>query len=162
MTRLASLPDNGLITRLKNLVASLESIKVSQRQSGKGGLLGYLTQTANTWDKTETLTTGSFVEIEIVFTGNSAQEYSFVQPYIDIFFGGTANSNRPNPVTGVWTDGTNIATMSDYLKYDVSYSDSVYQYRWTVSFTYFGTITYYLKAYVVGSSPGTVVVTRTF
>lgn len=162
MTRISQLPENGLVSRMKNLITSLESTKSSQRQSGKGGLLGYLTQTANTWDKTETLTSGSFVEIEIIFTGNSAQEYPFVQPYIDIFFGGTAESNRPNPVTGVWTDGTNIATMSDYLEYDVSYSDSTYQYRWTVSFTYSGTITYYLKAYVVGSSPGTIVVTRIF
>lgn len=162
MTRISLLAQNRPTELIRRIAAFNTELKSRQQQTGKGGLLGYLTQTSASWDLNEGLSGGETVEIEIVFAGDGTQRYPVMQPYVDIFFGGTAESNRPNDVTGSWTDGLNGAVLGDYLKFDTAYSASDYEYRWTIVFGSFGTLDYYLKAYAVGSSPGTITVTRVF
>lgn len=158
--RVDQLPENQVVQTLAGLKLMAEELKSRQKLTGVGGLLGYLTNTDNQWDLNQSLSGGSLAVIEIIFTASGNQQNPFVQPYVDLFFGGTAEANRPDDVLFSWDDGVNFATVLDYLKFDPTYSADPLVSRWTITFTWSGTLDYFLKAYVAGSSDGTLQVNR--
>lgn len=165
MSRLDLLSNNTLATLLRDLEDTVRSFKNKQSHSGLSGLRGYFVDTGNTWDKTGSVS-NSFREFEIIFTASGKQPFPIENVQLDIRFGGTADANKPRELpNGFWgyDDGTNFASIDDRNpKFDKSYSGNETQYRWTFSFNISGTLSYYLKAYVAGSSDGEVTVNQTY
>ena len=50
--RLINTPDNALITAIRQLQSDLAALKQRQRTSGQSGVLGFTTESVNTWDLT--------------------------------------------------------------------------------------------------------------
>lgn len=165
MSRLDLLPNNAVAAWLRELEDTIRDFKKKQRHSGLSGLRGYFVDSGNTWDKTGTVS-NSFREFEIIFTASGKQPFPIENVQVDIRFGGTADANKPRELpNGFWgyDDGVNFASVDNRNpQFDVNYSDNETQYRWTFSFNISGTLPYYLKAYVAGSSDGTVVVNQTY
>lgn len=165
MSRINMNPVSQFSQLLKTIEDDLREIKNKQLYSGLAGLLGYLATSNLIWDSTGTRTSGS-VGLEIIFTGDPGQQFPVADLFLDVFFNGTAESNRPTEGYNgwyMWTDGTNTATVTNPRpKYDVNYAGNTYQYRWTYDFYVDGTITWYIKALVAGSSNGTITINRIY
>src|SRR2546423_11673185 len=99
ISRVELLPENRTDVAIKDIVTVGREFKNRQKFSAKSGLLGYLTESANQWDLHQTLSGSGTVIINILFTGDGSQQFPFIQPYIDIFFGGTSDANRPDPLS---------------------------------------------------------------
>lgn len=152
------LPENRTDAAIKNIITVGRELKNRQKFSAKSGLLGFLTETNNQWDLQNTLSGNGTITITVKYTGDGSQVYPFIQPYLDLFFGGTSDSNRPNDTSFEWIDPTNSANyafLTDYLLLDTTYAEDKLIYSWISIVTYSGTVVYYLKAYAVGSSKGT-------
>lgn len=172
MNRLDLAPENSLATLLKYLEDAIEQFKQKQRHSGASGMLGYFVDSGLTWDETETLPdTGDpfFFEsagFEIIFTASGKQPFPIADIYMDLFFNGTDEENRPIELpNGFYGYEDGVATVTMFQldpEYDVSYSDNETQYRWTFDFSWSRYVTYYMKVYVAGSSDGTVEVNRIY
>lgn len=160
MTRLDLLPENALATMLKQAEDDIREIKNKQRHSGTSGLQGYLVETADEWDLHETSAVNESVIIEVIYTGSGSQPFPIEQLYIDIFFGGTEEGNRPNPLNFTYDDGVNFVVVEPVPVFDTAYSGSELQYRWTYTFFITGTLEWYFKAHVHGSSDGSVEVNK--
>lgn len=173
MSRLSLTLINQLFETLRQLHIDFNEIKNRQPTSGRSGVLGYLSQTNNTWDKTEAIASpstsfGYSAEFEITFTADGSQKYPIMNPFVDIYFTSALDpvprKATYNPYSGFlnWTDGTNGATFNAYLEGVSTNAASQTTYKWRVSFSYFGSMTYYLKAFTRGSSRGTINVVRTY
>jgi len=163
MSRLELLPENQLAALLKQAEDDLREIKNKQQHSGLSGLLGYFVSTDDTWDISSSVT-DFYREFEIIFTASGKQPFPIENVQLDIRFGGTGEANKPIELpNGLWgyDDGVNFAGMfTRNPDFDKSYSGSETQYRWTFGFNVTGTLPYYIKAYVSGSSDGSVVVNQ--
>lgn len=168
MNRLDLLPQNQLGALLKQVEDDLREIKNRQRYSGLSGLLGYFVSNPDTWDETGVCSDSGgdfgYREYQIVFTASGKQPFPIENVQLDIRFGGEDEENKPfeqsNGIWG-WGDGVNFAAMwNRNPSFDVTYSDNETQYRWRFGFDVSGTLPYYIKAYVSGSSDGTVVVSE--
>lgn len=173
MSRLSLSLISQLFTTLRQVQLDFNEIKNRQPTSGRSGVLGYLSQTNNTWDKTEALaspstTFGYSAEFEITFVADGSQKYPIINPFADIYFTSAIDpvprKATYNPYSGFlnWTDGTNGVTFNAYLDGLSTNAASQNTYKWRVSFSYFGSMTYYLKAFTRGTSRGTINVVRTY
>lgn len=167
MIRLDLLPDNDIATLLKSIEDQIREFKNKQQYSGTSGMLGYFVSNPGDWDITGSASdTGDdtgYREFEILFTASGEQPFPIENIQLDIRFGGTGDGNKPvEQSNGIWgySDGVNFAGMTTRNpRSDVSYAGNETQYLWRISFNVQGTLSYYIKAYVSGSSDGTVVVT---
>lgn len=158
------LPENQIATLLKQVEDDLREIKNRQQHSGLSGLLGYFVSNPGTWDITGSASdTGGdtgYREFEIRFTASGKQPFPVENVQLDIRFGGTGDSNKPiEQSNGIWGyfDGVNFAGMTRRNPmFDVGYADNQLVYLWRFSFNVSGTLPYYIKAYVSGTSDGTV------
>jgi hypothetical protein len=162
ISRVGLLPEKQTEAAIKDIVTVGREFKNRQKFSAKSGLLGYLTESADQWDLHETLSGNGTIIITVTFTGDGSQKYPFIQPYADLFFGGTSDSNRPDDVSLEWVSGMNLAILGDFLLFDTTYASDELVYAWITIVNYSGTFDYYLKAYAMGSSLGTLSVTRIF
>lgn len=169
MTRLDLDPTNQLAAMLKQAEDDLREIKTKQRHSGVSGLQGYFASTNNAWDISSSASNGGgdpgYRDLEIIFTASGKQPFPVENVQLDIRFGGTGVANKPIELpNGFWgyDDGVNSAFMFDRNpRFDVSYSGSETQYRWTFGFNVFGTLTYFIKVYAAGTSDGAILVRQT-
>lgn len=159
ISRIELLPENRTDDAIKNVVTVGREMKNRQKFSARSGLLGYLTETNNQWDLHNTLSGNGTIVITMTFTGDGSQLYPFIQPYADLFFGGTSDSNRPSNISFEWQSGTNSANLGNYLLYDTTYAADKLIYSWITTVNYSGTFDYYFKGYAVGSCKGTLTVT---
>lgn len=163
MNRLDLQPDQYLATILKQAEDQLREIKNKQGYSGAAGLQGYFVSTDDTWDISSSVT-DYFREFEIIFTASGKQPFPIELVQLDIRFGGTGDANKPEELpNGAWgyDDGVNFVVMFERNpEFDVTYSANETTYRWTFGFSVTGTLTYFIKAYVSGSSDGTVEVNQ--
>jgi hypothetical protein len=173
MSRLSLALINQLFETLRILLLDFNEIKNRQPTSGRSGVLGYLSQTNDTWDKTETLSSpalnyGLSAEFEITYVADGSQNYPIVNPFAEVLFSSaiqpTPTKAEYHPQSGFlqWTDGTNSAQFNAFLDPVTGNAASANTYKWRVSFSYFGTITYFLKAFTRGTSRGTITVVRTY
>lgn len=169
MSRIDLQPVNHLAATLKQIEDDLRELKNKQRYSGLSGLQGYFVSNDVGWDISSSASNSGgdpgYREFEIIFTASGKQPFPIELVQLDIRFGGQDESNKPIELpNGMWgyDDGVNFAGMFERNpRFDLDYSDSETQYRWTFGFNVFGTLTYFIKAYVAGSSNGSVVVNQT-
>lgn len=163
MDRTHRLEENRLVYRVKTLLRNLEELKKRQRSSGRSGLQSYFSQSVSQWDATGSITNGTR-NITITFTGDGTQSFPISTPYVDIFANGTDEAHRvPLDGTLLNTGGGNTARLiavdswSDQLiSDDTTVLTDVNVTRWKMRLSVNGTVTYYIKAYVAGTSLGTV------
>lgn len=168
MNRLDLDPVNQFATLLKQAERDLQQIKNKQRYSGSAGMIGYFISNDNVWDISSSASnTGGdtgYRAFEIMFTSSGKQPFPIENVQLDIRFGGTDEINKPSELpTGYWgySDGTNSAILSERNPlFNKSYSDNELQYQWTFDFNVFGTLSYFIKVYVSGSSDGSVEITQ--
>lgn len=166
---ISQLPERGLETALRNVEQLNAELKSAQRLSNEGGLIGYTIATANTWDRTETVTAADITQLTFVvtFTTDQTQQYSVAQLYFDIRANGTGDSNKLTYLNGTyagvtfaggvgWSDGTNVIYRGDEV-----WTFGSTTHTWTLHFFYKGTITYYIKPTIRSSCGGTVSLVRT-
>lgn len=158
-TRIANLPVNKLVTTLKGLRTELDALKQPQRTSQASGILGYVTDSGNTWDATATPgsdgdTGNRTTTFTITWTGDGSQDIAFAELAVDLFVNGTDSAHQLTPVSPSWTDGTRNASVS-YGGVSISH----HTYTETITLTTFKAVTYYLKVTVYGSCLGTIGVT---
>lgn len=169
MSRLELDPVNQFATLLSQAENDIRQIKNKQRYSGASGMRGYFVTNDNTWDISSSASNSGgdfgYRAFEITFTSSGKQPFPIENVQLDIRFGGTGEANKPSELpSGLWgyNDGANSAILAvRNPMFDKDYSDSENQYRWTFSFNVFGTLTYFIKVYVSGSSDGTVGVGQT-
>lgn len=169
--RLDYLLENQLFTRLRILLADFLELKNRQPTSGKSGVLAYKTANANQWDLTEAIASpatnyGYSATFILEFTGDGSQNYPIVNPFADLMF---SSSIDPTPRRAtyrangflMWDDGTNSVTVNYYLRFDKNTVGLPLKTRWSISFSYYGSMTYYIKGYTLGTSRGSLLVART-
>lgn len=164
MSRIDGLQENKLIAELLSLARDVDELKNRQRTSGRSGVLSYTSNTANTWDLTGSVTgaTVQTLEFTMTYIGNGSQQYPVINPYLDLFINGTDEAHRlPLDETLLDTGGGNIAIYAQNLLIDTSTLSDPLVTRWITQIRVSGNITYYIKAYGVGTSHGTVGVVRT-
>ncbi|MFB6518572.1 hypothetical protein [Streptomyces sp. NPDC056401] len=166
-----SLPRNSFEEAIRQAERITHEIKSRQRLSNIGGQLGYLAQTANTWDVEETFATTppfTYVQktLQLTYTADGKQSFPMTLPFIDIRVNGTADVNRVDYLfTGGFSgelgyvNGSNILFVAD-IKRDVSVMTDPLVQRWTMLLTYQGSITLRAKGQVMASSDGTVELVR--
>lgn len=172
MSRLPSLLENQLFEQLRILGIDFTELKNRQPTSGKSGVLAYLSQTNNTWDLSEAIaspstTYGYSAGFTITYTGDGSQQYPIVNPFADLMF---SSSISPTPSRATynaagwlqWSDGTNSVVVSSFLRFGGATPGSQLVAGWAIDFMYYGSLTYYLKAYTRGSSRGSIGVVRTY
>lgn len=172
MSRLPSLLENQLFEQLRILDIDFTELKNRQPTSGKSGVLAYLSQTNNTWDLSEAIaspstTYGYSAGFTITYTGDGSQQYPIVNPFADLMF---SSSISPTPSRATynaagllqWSDGTNGVVVNSFLRFDNTTLSNQLVTKWTIDFTYYGSLTYYLKAYTRGSSRGSIGVVRNY
>lgn len=170
MSRLNGLLERTLTETLRILRMDFNEFKNRQRTSGRTGVLGYLSQTSSTWDYNQTLNSppvggipsGSYAVFEGQFVGDGSQRWPIVTPYFEI----TVN-DQPLYRNGngqlAWDDGSgnNFLVVDDEGRRDPTTVTSPNTTKWAYTFSYFGTMTVKIKLRTVGTSRGTVTLTRT-
>jgi hypothetical protein len=161
MSRLDLDPVNQLAQLLKQAEDDLIQLKNRQRYSGGAGLRGYFVTNPGDWDISSSAT-NTFRDFEAIYTSSGLQPFPIENIQLDIRFGGTGESNKvrelPSGFYG-YNDGVNFATIFTHVpEYDKAYCSSENQYRWAFGFNISGTLSYYIKAYVSGSSDGAVLI----
>lgn len=174
--------DNNLVTRLKGIRTGLDELRTAQRVGGAGGTLNYRTTSGSTWDWNETIgTDGDGLTHQVVFTvqftADGTQQFPAQMCLFDLFINsatittGPIEANRLTPQTSPWTDGTrsvsllvNPVTTNPVDQYVASlptkYTDPLV-WQWKLGITSFSArFSYYMKASSLGTSPGTLSVTR--
>jgi hypothetical protein len=158
--RLANLPQNALVTTIRQLQTEITALKERQRISGQSGVLSYTSQTTGTWDATGTVGTDAdtyynSTTFTVAWVGDGSQAIAFANVAFSLFVNGTDSAHQLTPQTHSWTDGTRQAAVS-YLG-ETLISHHTYEVQFGL--ITLKAITYYVKGYAVGSSPGTVTVT---
>jgi hypothetical protein len=159
-TRIARLPQHGLITSIRDLQQELKAIKEGQATSDRSGIVSYETVSGSTWDLTGTIgsdadTTNRVTTFTVTWVGDGSQDIAFANVIFNVFVNGTDSAHQLTPQTHSWTDGTRQAAIT-YLGYS---GISHHTYPTQFSLTTLKAITYFVKAYALASSPGTLTVT---
>lgn len=157
-TRIARLPAHKLVTTLKTLRTESDALKQPQRTSQASGVLGYLTDSGNTWDISNTIGSdgdGSSISttFTITWTGDGSQDIAFAILAVDLYVNGTDSAHQLSPARPSWTDGTRSATVS----YDPLLATG-HTYPFDIFLTTFKSVTYYMKVRVYGSCPGSITI----
>jgi hypothetical protein len=164
-----ALPQNRLVAILRDVEQIEDQFKARQRVSGASGQLGYLVQSANAWDITQTVTdpVAAVASFEITYTANGTQKFPIVMPTVDLRVNGTGNANRLSYLYGSgfngalgYISGPNSLLMGELTRRHAYLADPLVS-KWAFNFVFSGTITYYLKALIQASSDGVVTVVRT-
>lgn len=162
MSRLDQLAENYLQTAIGDLGREMAEFKNAQRTSGQSGVLGYLSQSADTWDLTGTIgsdadVSGATSTFKVTLTGDGSQLPFMADLGFYLYVNGTDAAHQLTPQDNTWTDGTRQAIVS----YDAVTEPNISQYVETFTLLTSKAITYYIKAVAVASSPGSVTVVKT-
>ncbi len=179
--RVPNLPQNQLVSQLVSIEANLNELRTSQRVSAVGGMLNYRTQTSNTWDLNETIGAPSdgvarVVTITVQFTGDGTQQYPTQSPLFDLFINSPIEANRLSANNDVYNsspyliilqkfpaapDPLNANVAEAYIPSVAGYWPDPLVWQWVVQISFnTGGASYYFKASTVGTSSGTVSVSR--
>lgn len=169
MSRLSLALINQLNETLRQLQIDFNEIKNRQPTSGKSGVLGYTSQTNNTWDKSGTLQSpepnfGLSIGFEITYTADGSQPYPIVNPFADLQFRSASDPTwRTMEYNAAgwlsWTDNNGAsATATNYLREVEGFEGNQLVTKWTMYISYFGSLEYRLKAFTRGSSRGNIAV----
>lgn len=167
--RIRNLPQNRLVSTLKDIELGHDQLKTAQYTSGQSGLLDYLIQTGNTWDSTGTAIHTLYIPniiFTVTYTSDGSQPYPIVVPYADLFINTVDEAHRLSVVQWYLTIGGQAiflgeaADSGDYVNFlavNPAYALNSSTYQWTAEVTTEITtsFTYYFKAYARGTSPGT-------
>lgn len=157
--RLRNLSGNTLVSTLSELLNEQEEFKQLQRTSGQSGILGYDIRNSAQWDLTGTVGTDSdsfdiLTTFSVVFTGDGSQQPVLGNVSYEVYVNGTDSVHQLTPQTSSWTDGTRSASI-EYSGVD----ENILTYTSVFTLVTLKAVTYYIKAFAVASSPGTLVVT---
>lgn len=174
MSRTDFLAEDRFTEFIDSLQKDAAEFKGNQFASGASGRLGYLVQTANTWDATATVAGSGDVNFTISFTGDGTQSAPFAQFLFDLFIDvPNDEGHRISHIQDFYDDGINVAVIDtgtdndDYPSHDEIVDGTARrvmleagnQMKWRIVLSYSGAITYYFKAYVISSDRGTLTVT---
>lgn len=166
--RLVNLPNNLLVTTVKQLQTDTAQLRQDQRMTGASGVLTYLTQTANQWDYQGTISPGSVGIVaswNLLFTGDGSQEFPASDPFLNLFI--DAPGQNQLVTNGTYTDSNGDVTVTNFIALDttstagVGYLSDPLNIQWVTDLEINGTVTVYMKAFVLSTSPGTLKLTRT-
>lgn len=165
---LSRLPGRAVETALRTMAVVAQEIKAPQRKSGLSGIRGYPVVSANTWDASGSMGAsgiGASYKFLVTLTGNGDQEWPVAVPSVDVFLNGTAESNRvPADVLAggriLLVDANTTIDFDNFGTIDPEALDTENVLRWIISGWIYGSLTYYLKARINSSCPGTVTITR--
>jgi hypothetical protein len=157
--RIAKLPANQLIATIRQSMTELAALKQGQRISGQSGVLSYAAQTDETWDVTGTIGTPSdtawhSTTVTVTWTGDGSQDIAFANVSFDVFVNGTDSAHQLTPQSHTWTGGSEEAEISYLGQSEASHHTYAVQFGLLT----YQEISYYIKGYGVGSSPGTITV----
>jgi hypothetical protein len=167
---------NQLTTRLSGIATALNTLKSAQRVSGSSGVLNYLTNTGATWDLNETIGTTSDtsthgVTFTITFVADGTQAYPNQTCLLDLFITSPIEANRLSPQASTVNGVILVANptpqnnaLESYVQTQPATFTSTITWSWKarISNQTIGVpFTYYLRVSSVGSSRGTISVTRT-
>ncbi|MEW1950662.1 hypothetical protein AB0280_15535 [Pseudarthrobacter sp902506025] len=168
---ISQLPERQLINGIRQAEQIGAELKAAKRMSGASGQLNYTLQSANTWDRTETVSAGSITQMTLVVTMTCDQTQPWPEAllYMDMRANGTADANKFSYLNGTyagttysgalgWSDGTSVITSGGMTR---NFSNLSVIFTWTMDFFYKGTITYYAKPVIRSSCGGTMTLTRT-
>lgn len=149
----------------------LDSLHSTQRISGAGGQLNYLTTSGNEWDATGSMgstseTQNHIREFTVTWTGDTSQDFPTALLSWELYINDPTNpANRLTPVQYTWTSNGNVylviprsgIVINDrYSPLDSAYLDNPHKYRWSVQLgEYRVPINYYFRAQVLASCAGT-------
>jgi hypothetical protein len=157
--RIANLPQNQLITTLRGLRTQFNALKQAQRTSGQSGVLGYFTQSTSTWDLTGVIgsnsdTTTRTTNFTVTFTGDGSQNPVLANLSFVVYVNGTDPAHQLTAANNSWSDppADAILEINQLVETQLTYTQTFFLLTDKQ-------ITYFIKAYAVGSSPGTVTVT---
>lgn len=166
---LQNLPQNKLVTAIKQASQTALELKSRQRMSGASNQLSYRVETNNTWDIVQALPTGTSVNDPLLFTvtfnADGSQENPVAVPIFDIRVNGTGESNKLtfiNNEFGFGAPGYQTANGKVFFYAsapDLTHLTNPYLRRWGVpgsrQMTTSEAWTLYIKATVIASCPGT-------
>lgn len=169
MSRLSLALINQLTETLRQLQIDFNEIKNRQPTSGRSGVLGYTSQTNNTWDASGVLQSpssnqGLSIGFIITFTADGSQPYPIINPFADLQFRSASHPTWEtmeynNAGWLQWTDNNgNSATANAYLTENVGFEGNPLVYQWRIYVGYFGRVEYRLKAFTRGTSRGNITV----
>ena len=167
--RIQQIPSNRLVSTLKQLQRNQDKLKTAQFTSGRSGLINYLTQTTSTWDSTGSASHTAFapnIIFTLTYTSDGSQPYPIALPYADLFINSVDEAHRLSVEQWKLTIGSNLvflgefADSGDYVNFlalNPTYALNPTTYQWTAEVTTTATsaVTYFFKAYVRGTCPGT-------
>ncbi|WP_064444455.1 hypothetical protein [Rhodococcus sp. YH3-3] len=165
MSRIDRLPENILYEKITRLDADVTEFKNRQFVSGKSGVLGYLSQTTNTWDYAQTVNSGStshtiLLDFLLLYTGDGSQDYPMINPFIDVFCGSPVEANRLRPGKSTYVNGANSVYMMRWMARDKESTGrplltDPLKLQWVTGFAVTGSVPFYVKFYASGTSAGT-------
>ena len=154
------LPENTLVSDIKELETQAQELKNRQFVSGAYNVISYKNESANTWDYDMTLGTlgdpsGYQHTFGIFFY--TEKKYAFGTPYMEMFIDGTADSNRLTQDNPVFVGVNGTAVLDTYCDYIITYfGNTAGQFGWVTRVTVFGQINFKVKYYVVSPNKGDV------
>lgn len=164
MSRLELLPENQLVSLFKEMRDFFRGYKATQPQSGKSGMVNYMSESTLTWDSTATVSSPSpnyynSLKFTVDFESAHRHEWPVVVPYLELYINSVNEASRLNGQNRLFGSDWSAYTYGDFGKEEPQFFDNKWHYRWTIYLSYAGTITYFFKARVVGSDTGVVTVT---
>lgn len=175
-SRLSRHPSKQLVTRLQKIRRTQNELKTGvQRTSGSSGQLNYTSQAPGTWDFSETVGTTSdtsthTVTFAITFTGDGSQQYPNQECFANIYVGSVASANQLTPlnpnVSGIILVANPLHLQNpaeSYVQSNPANYGSATTWSWSVvlsSSTAGVPFTYWLKAASIGTSRGSLSVSR--
>lgn len=166
MNRLSALLEQQLTTTLRILKLDFNELKNRQRTSGRTGVLGYLSETADTWDYNQNIASpatnnGLYAVFEATFVGDGTQKWPIVTPYFEILVNGQTLARNPNGQLQYSDVGNNALIVDDEGVRDPTTVTNQTTTKWRYSFSYFGSMNVKIKLRTVGTSRGTITLVRT-
>lgn len=160
--RLDELPQNQLVTDIKELEREAQALKNRQFVSGAYNVQSYLNQRSpdGEWDYDLTLGTigdpsGHEHQFGIYFYADT--KFAFGTPFMDIFIDGVSESNRLSQASPVYTGVNGQAVLGAYCEYIISYFDNtIGQFGWYTQITVFGQVQVKVKYFVRSPNTGQV------
>lgn len=162
MNRPDNLAENGLYKMVTDLRSDLDEFKSRQRTSGQSGVLGYFTENPVTWDLTGIIgadadTSARTTDFTVQFAGDGTQtpviaNLSFVV-WVQM---GSSAMQQLTAANNFYQDGSGRDANLTY--------DTLVELQTTYTQTFYlltdKKVNYFVKAYAVGSSRGTLTVTQ--
>lgn len=153
MSRLDRLTADNLYGTLMATRGELDELKGLQRVSGLSGIETFLTESTDTWDVIQTITSGQTLNIICAWEGDRTQIYPLMESFGEVFFFGTTSIWRMLPDGDNYSVGGNTVNMTQgRADLDLAYTERfIYVVKCTA-----GSMTIHFKGHIYATCPGTV------